>query len=250
MEREQKVNGIVLRSRDYKEADQLITIYTREQGKITVQARGSKKTTSRLRSGILLFSQTSLELTAGKLFPIVTGANTVTAFPELRRDFTRMSYASYAAELLDQVIAESQPEESLFVLILRTLHLLEHSNPWLAVRYLELYLLEQQGYSLQLQRCLHCGALLRQERYHGVQGGLLCESCRRKVAPYAEADVMLSQEGLTVLRALRTMPLHQFGWIYISKAGKQSVEQYLDLQLQQVLSWRLKSRDFLKQVNL
>lgn len=52
MEQNQKVQGIVLRSRDYKEADQLVTIYTRELGKVTVQARGVKKTASKLRSGL------------------------------------------------------------------------------------------------------------------------------------------------------------------------------------------------------
>ena len=119
MEQYQQVNGIILRSRDYKEADQLLTVYTREQGKLTVQARGVKKTTSKLRSGILLFSHTDLVLTAGKGFPIVTGAATVTAFASLRSDFARMSYASYGAELLDQVLVEGQPDEQLFLLILQ-----------------------------------------------------------------------------------------------------------------------------------
>ena len=49
MEQYQQVNGLILRGRDYKEADQLLTVYTREQGKITVQARGVKKTASKLR---------------------------------------------------------------------------------------------------------------------------------------------------------------------------------------------------------
>ena len=48
MEQYQRLNAIILRSRDYKEADQLLTIYTREQGKMTVQVRGVKKTNSKL----------------------------------------------------------------------------------------------------------------------------------------------------------------------------------------------------------
>ena len=56
-----------------------------------------------------------------------------------------MSYASYAAELLDQVIADSQPDEALFRLILQSMYLLEHISPWLAVRHLELRLLALQG---------------------------------------------------------------------------------------------------------
>ena len=42
MEQYQHMNAIILRSRDYKEADQLLTVYTREQGKLTVQVRGVK----------------------------------------------------------------------------------------------------------------------------------------------------------------------------------------------------------------
>ena len=246
MEQDQKVNGIVLRSKDYKEADQLLTVYTRELGKVTVQARGVKKTSSKLRSGILLFSHTNLVLTAGKAFPIVTGAATESAFPELRSDFTRMSYASYAAELLDQVIADSQPDEALFLLVLQTMHLLEHIDPWLAVRHLEVRLLEQQGYQLQLGHCMRCGAPLTGEQYHGIQGGLLCGLCGRSEL----GGTMLTREALTVLNALDYVPMHRLGWVYVSQEGRQSLEQYLELQLQQMLNWRLKSRDFLKQMNL
>lgn len=246
MEQYQHVNGIILRSRDYKEADQLLTVYTREQGKITVQARGVKKTASKLRSGILLFSHTSLVLTAGKAFPIVTGASTETAFPSLRSNLARMSYASYAAELLDQVIADSQPDEQLFLLILQTMYLLEHSNPWLAVRHLELRLLEQQGYGIQLEHCLKCGAPLHGERFYGVTGGVLCGQCSHG----QQGGSALLQEALTVLKAFSYVPMHRLGWVYVSREGRQSLEQYLDLQLQQVLSWRLKSRDFLKQMEL
>lgn len=246
MEQYQKVNAVVLRSRDYKEADQLLTVYTRQLGKLTVQARGVKKTASRLRSGLLLFSQTNLELACGKAFPVVTGACTVTAFAALRSDFTRMSYASYGAELLDQVLAESQPDVPLFILILQILHLLEHIDPWLAVRYLELRLLEQQGYGLELAHCMYCGSPLRGERFYGVQGGLLCPLCSKG----AQGGAVLTREGLTVLHALHTIPLHRFGWIYVSREGRRSLAQYLELQLQQIVSRPLKSRDFLRQMEL
>ncbi len=246
MEQHQHVSGIVLRSRDYKEADQLLTVYTRELGKITVQARGVKKTASKLRGGILLFSHTSLVLTAGKAFPIVTGAATESAFPSLRSDFVRMSYASYAAELIDQVIAESQPDEDVFLLTLQTMYLLEHIDPWLAVRHLEVRLLEAQGYGLQLEHCLRCGVSLKGERFYGVQGGVLCSACSHG----EQGGAALTQEALTVLKAFDYIPLHKLGWVYISKEGRQSLEQYLELQLQQVLNWRLKSRDFLHQMNL
>ena len=135
-----------------------------------------------------------------------------------------MSYASYAAELLDQVIADSQPDEALFRLILQSMYLLEHISPWLAVRHLELRLLE----------------------LHGVQGGALCPFCSHG----QQGGAALTLEALTILKSFDFMPLHRLGWVYCSQEGRQSLEGYMELQLQQVLNWRLKSRDFLKQMDL
>ncbi len=155
-----------------------------------------------------------------------------------------MSYASYAAELLDQVIVEAQPDAELFLLILQTLYLLEQINPWLAVRQLEVRLLEQQGYGLQLEHCLSCGKPLRGERYHGAVGGVFCATCGHD----SPGGAVLTQEALTTLKALDYIPLHRLGWVYVSQEGRRSLEQYLELQLQQILSWPLKSRDFLRQM--
>jgi DNA repair protein RecO len=157
-----------------------------------------------------------------------------------------MSYASYAAELLDQVIADSQPDEALFRLILQSMYLLEHISPWLAVRHLELRLLELQGYGVQLDTCLNCGAPLNGERFYGVQGGALCPFCSHG----QQGGAALTLEALTTLKSFDFMPLHRLGWVYCSQEGRQSLEGYMELQLQQVLNWRLKSRDFLKQMDL
>lgn len=246
MEQYQHLSAIILRSRDYKEADQLLTIYTRELGKLTVQVRGIKKTNSKLRGGVLLFSQAELVVVSGKAFPIVTGASTVTAFATLRNDFVRMSYAGYAAELLDQVISEGHADEELYLFMLQTLQLLEFIDPWVAVRYLELKLLEQQGYAVALTYCQRCGRYLSGDRFHGVHGGLLCSKC----ALQEQKGVSLHQEGRTFLQALTYVPLHRFGWLYVSKEGRNSVEAFMDLQMQQVLAYPLKTRDFLRQMNL
>lgn len=246
MEQYQNVNGIILRSQDYKESDQLLTVYTKELGKITVQARGVKKTSSKLRSGILLFSQSELVLTVAKGFPLVTAATTVSAFPSLRKDLVKMSYASYAAELLNQVIADRQVDEDLFIMILQTYHMMEYVDVWLAVHFLETRLLAHMGYKLQMDTCLHCGKTLRGEQFAGVHGGLLCKDCARSVT----SGSWLSQEGRTLLNITPKIPLHWFGYLYISREGKQSVENYLDMQLQQLLTRPLKTKDFLKQLNL
>lgn len=250
MELYEHVNGLILRGRDYKEADQLLTVYTLEQGKITVRAGGVKKTVSKLRSGVLLFSQSKLVITNGKGFPTVTSAEPIESFPLLRTDFARMSYAGYAAELLDQVLGEAQPDEEVFRLILQEFYLLEHVDPRIAVLYLEVQLLKKMGYPLNVNECQNCGAPLRGngltgEEYRGVYGGLLCRQCGRTLE-----GVLLDREGIAVLNALEQQPLHRLGSVYISRIGRENLERYLDFQLQQVLSRPLKSKAFLKQLEL
>ena len=84
------------------------------------------------------------------------------------------------------------------------------------------------------------------ERHRGVQGGLLCPACAAAEPP----GLWLSREGMTVLRAFNQIPLHRLGLVYVSKDGKKSIERYLDLQMQQLLSRPLKTRDFLRQMDL
>lgn len=250
MEQYENLNGLILRSRDYKEADQLLTVYSLEQGKLTVRAGGVKKTTSRLRSGVLLFSQSKLVIANGKGFPTVTAAEPIEAFPLLRSDFARMSYAGYAAELLDQVLAEGHPDDGIFRLILQEFYLLEHVDPYLAVLYLEVELLRRLGYPLDTRSCQNCGAplqgnTLRGDRYQGVHGGMLCRNCAK-----SQNSVMPDVECVAVLQALEAMPLHQLDRIHISRSARETLDRYMDFQLQQILNRPLKSKAFLKQLNL
>ena len=61
-----KAEAIVLRSMVYRESDRILTLFTREAGKVSAIAKGVRKTTSRLRGAVQLFSHTRLVLIAAK----------------------------------------------------------------------------------------------------------------------------------------------------------------------------------------
>ena len=86
--------------------------------------------------------------------------------------------------------------------------------------------------------------LLYASMCHGAVGGVFCAACGHD----SPGGAVLTQEALTTLKALDYIPLHRLGWVYVSQEGRRSLEQYLELQLQQILSWPLKSRDFLRQM--
>src|SRR5512140_3721553 len=101
-----RVSAVVLRHKDWGEADQLLTLYTREQGKLRVVAKGARKITSRKAGHLQPFTYVNLQLARGRDLMIVTQAETVNAFLGIGADLMKTGYASYVIELLDRFVYE------------------------------------------------------------------------------------------------------------------------------------------------
>lgn len=238
--------AVILRAMDYKEADQLLTVYTRTKGKITVLAKGIKKNASKLRGSLQLFSLTELTLVFGKTFPIVINAQYENNFAVIRSDFTRMSYASYYAELLDQLLVSDEQDETLFLLIVQTMNLLSYIDPWLATKVLEIRLLAHLGYTMELSRCQICAQPIDiRQPVHGINGGIVCPHCLTKEAM---STVLLNTESITLLKALSALPFLLMDYLAFSSEAPKQLDDYLDLQLAYILDKPLKTRRFLRNI--
>ena len=102
-ERLYRVEAIVIRRRNWGEADRLLTMYTREHGKIQGVAKGARKPTSRKAGHVELFSRSSFVMSRVRnSWDIVSQAETIEPHTLLRDDLLRGTYARYAVELLDR----------------------------------------------------------------------------------------------------------------------------------------------------
>ena len=237
--------ALVLRAQDYKEADQLLTVYTKAKGKMTVLAKGVKKNSSKLRGGLQLFGQTALTLTIGKGIPVVINAESMDIFPAIRADLTRISYAGYCAELLDRLLVSDEYDDAVFRLILQSMNLLSYIDPWIAAKTLEIRLLDILGYAPNLEYCQECGQLLRPgEKRLGTIGGVVCLDCGQGRPP--GQTMPLEAEAVTLYQALRQLSLTQLGHIYASQTARRQLEAYLDQQIDAVVDQPLKTRQFLR----
>ncbi|MBI3915321.1 MAG: DNA repair protein RecO, partial [Chloroflexi bacterium] len=97
-----RVQAIILKRTDMGEADRLLTLYTRDHGKLRAMAKGARKPASRKSGHVELFMHSELLLARGRNLDIVTQAETRHAFLPLQSDLHRLGYAYYFAELLDQ----------------------------------------------------------------------------------------------------------------------------------------------------
>ena len=110
-----RVDALIIRARDFGEADKILTLYTKECGKIQAIAKGVRKPTSRLRGGVQMFAHSRLLLYRGRSLDIVSQSESVESYGSLQEDLVRLVYASYLVELLDIAVPEREPNEISFL---------------------------------------------------------------------------------------------------------------------------------------
>ena len=116
-ERTYRTEAIVLKRRDFAEADRLLTLFGREQGKIKAIAKGARRPQSRKTGHVELFMRTRFLIARGRNLDIITQAEMVESYAPLHDDLVRATYASYAVELLDRFTVESDPSPPLYDLL-------------------------------------------------------------------------------------------------------------------------------------
>ena len=178
-----RAEAVVLRHSDFGEADRLLTLYTREHGKVRAIVKGARKIASRKAGHLEPFTRVKLQLARGRDLLIVTQAETIDAYPSLREDLTLTGYAAYVLELLDRFVPDEETAlPSLFRLLIETLsRLATNPIPWLTIRSYEMRLLDLLGFRPQLFECANCGneILAEEQFFSAALGGAVCPRCGR-----------------------------------------------------------------------
>jgi len=239
-----KTDTLVLRARNYRDADQLLSLYTLKKGRLTAIVKGVRKPKSKLRGGVQVFSHTHLCLYLGRSLATVTQTETINTFPALRTDLLRMSYAAYLAEFVESITPEGEADPGLFSLLLTGFHLLSWEDPWLIARLLEVRLLMESGYQPFLINCVQCGKEIKiGSLFVPSLGGVICTDCE-KIKP-AQDVYKISGETYVVLRQLMQMDLEMVSRLRISLPAKKELEEVLDTYITYLLGKRLKTKEFL-----
>lgn len=175
-------DALVIRSREYGESDRLLTLFSRELGKIQAVAKGVRKPKSRQRAAAQLFTYGEYLLYRGRTLDTVSEASPRESFPHLWSDLERTLAATRVAELLDIATIQGQAYPEVFALTLTVFFLLEHYEPQLLQSAYALRLLHMLGYTPRLGECAECGAAVSGPRLFmsPAAGGTLCLNCREQ----------------------------------------------------------------------
>ncbi|OGD56433.1 DNA repair protein RecO [Candidatus Beckwithbacteria bacterium RIFCSPLOWO2_02_FULL_47_23] len=116
-----KTEAIVLKRTNFGEADRLVTVFSKHRGKLTLLAKGIRRLTSRKKGHLELFNRVKLQIANGKNLDIITEAETINSFPQLRVNLNRVRIAYLLLELVDKLTAENQEHEAVYALLCATL---------------------------------------------------------------------------------------------------------------------------------
>ncbi len=142
-----KDEAVVIKRRNYGEADRLLTVFTKRNGKLTIKAAGVRKIQSRRSSHIELLNHASLGLYKGHGMPVLTEVTAISEFGDIKDDLQKCGYAYHICELIDGLLPENQEHAAVFTLLVETLRRLSsQEESMLVVHEFEVELLTLLGY--------------------------------------------------------------------------------------------------------
>ena len=251
--------AIVLRRHDFREADQIISLYTREVGKREALARGVKKITSKNSGSLEPFSVIEAEIIPGKEIDHIGSVQIIELFKNIRSDFDKMVLAQRAVSLIEQLFSNSEPDTQSFNVIYSWFQALDQSSsasPILLAAFM-MKLLSRLGFAPELENCSGCGRssslpLSRplptlplkgegddssppfKEGTGGVvlvafdipAGGVVCAECRAKPNP-SEQLLSLTPGTLQALRTIITADWNQIFPLILDKKDTDELHKFV-----------------------
>jgi DNA repair protein RecO (recombination protein O) len=240
--------GIVLRRVDYGETDRVLTVLTREHGKIGVMARGVRRAHSKLASRTDLFVRSRMQLAKGRgRLDVLVQAEPVNGSPSAA-DPRRAACAAVCAELSDRVLEADHADGEIYSLVAAALADCGDASrdPRAAVVWFARRMIDRLGYAPQLHDCVACGRRLPEEdaRFSAAAGGLLCASCG---APDPGA-IHCTVRAIKVLRTAAAGDVSTWWRLRLDVETLRALERIIEAELAQHLDRQLRSFDVLRAI--
>lgn len=233
----QKTRALTLRITDYRETSQIVTVYARDFGRLSLLAKGAK----RKRKGgpvavdlLQLVDVVFIERQHARLH-LLTENRLIERYAGLRSDLVRGYAGFFVAELLVGLTEEHDPNPPIFELATRTLHMLcETDRPNVVLHAFEVKLLRLIGLFPRLDGCAWCGGELAASgdvAFAATSGGAVCRKCTASVPE----RIVVSRGALAALNKLAVSPLNRVERLRISGTIARDVRKMLSRQWMHIL---------------
>ncbi len=238
-----KIEGIILSSQDYGETSKILNIITKEYGIIGVIAKGCKALKSPLRSYTdkLTYGYFYMHYKKDKL-SILNNVDVIDNFKNVKKDITKISYASYLLELCGQVVKHSYKDGVYDILISSLIKLNEGYDPLVIMNIVELKYLDYLGVMPILDACCKCGKTSSICTLSSYAGGYLCNDCRT-------SEKIVSDKTIKLIRMFYYVDISKISKLEVSNEVKFEINAFLDDYYDRYTGLYLKSKNFIKNLN-
>jgi len=249
--RNYNAEGIILRSWDYSEADRVLSVLTKNYGKIAVVAKGVRKPTSKKSGSLQLLNHVALSLAKGKAWDVITEVESLSTFDKIGASLEKIGLGYLVAEVTDKFLQEGQGNYRVFRLVLMTLGRLDQrkmKETDLAMNFFKLKFLSEVGFQPRLVTCVSCGAPTAsypRVLFSAAEGGAICPRCRS----HGSLDGReVTKVVLKTLVGLRNKPWQDARRLRSDAAAIQEAGEILDYYVAWILDRRVRSKEFIEQI--
>ncbi len=241
MPRESTYQSIILKKQPYNEADEIITLYTREAGKLRVLAKSSKFSKSKLQYALQLLFLIDARIVGRSGLAKIIGAEIKNTFSHIRQNLQAVKICFYAAELVLKATPDEQPSTEMFDLLVWLLSFLDQNTTKdgfldLALVKFQINFLDNLGYGISFPELLPTED--NQVGFSNSQGGF---------ASQGGIDyIPVSQEAFNIFKSLNGLPLEKLDKFNAPESQTiQELRQLLSGFISYQLEREIKSEDML-----
>ena len=229
--------AIVLRTYPMREADLLVTLFTRVEGKVRGVARSAKKSKRRFGGALepLTYVRAFYDVKEGQDLARLDACEVLESPLASEVSYARAVALGHIAELLDELLPDREANDAIFRLTLSVLHVLTGSDVWMPVTYFELWMTRLVGFLPELTECVVCGRELNGSRayFHALADGLMCAEDKRL------ASSEISSESRTLAAQMFRAPVDNFAGTPWPKALAADLRKFLIQILQRHIEKKL-----------
>lgn len=243
MKHQEEVQGLVLFSKNYREKDKLVKIFTESYGKKMFFVKNANRKNNSLTPSLQPFTK-SLFIADIKDdgLSFLNGVKEIKMFDEIQKDIFISAYGTYILNLIDVAIDDSVYDPALYGFALESLTLLNQKNdPEIITNIFEVQLLNRFGVSINWKNCCVCGNTKGKFDYSYANHGILCQNHWHVDERRSHFDPV----GLHFIRLFSQISYKQINEITLKKETKDMIRFILDDIYGEYVGIFLKSKKFI-----
>lgn len=240
-----KTLGIIIKRSNLGEADRILTVFTKDFGKLKAIAKGVRKINSRLAGNLEPYSLSDFIFHEGKTFETVISTIPIRNSQYLADSCHDFATAHYFGELIDKLLPEKEKQPEIFEIFRAAISRICNDDNEFLRPFFELKILDRLGYSPQVYYCVHCRKklLAGQNYFSAAEGGVICSECPSLGLP------SISTAAIKALRIIVESEISIVDRLDIGIETVKELEKILDLYQKYIIEKELNSKEFLNRLD-